>query len=61
MLVEIYAGKACLQNVACTPGFFARCITVGHVIDSVCKNEYNWLAGKSAGTVKHKKTSERVN
>lgn len=31
------------------------------VIDSVCKNEYNWLAGKLAGTVKHIKISGCVN
>jgi len=37
------------------------CITVGNVIDSVFKNEYNWLAGKLAGTVKNKKITGRVN
>ena len=30
------------------------------VVDSICNNEYNGLAGKLAGTVKHKKISERV-
>ena len=41
---------------ACSPsptGFLGGA-SVGHVIDFVCKNEYNWLAGKLAGTGKHK-------